>query len=76
MFERPPFWSGCRYNTETYGVEVIFNGMSTLLNFIKIYQFVQKLIVRTDRMVISLAYIFPLGRKVGLKEVYTTTRKI
>jgi len=27
-----------------YGVEVIFNGMAFLLNFIKVYQLIQKLI--------------------------------
>jgi ribosomal protein S3AE len=41
--------------------------MTSLLNVIKIYQLVQKLIGGQihRRMVISLAYIFPLGRKVG-----------
>jgi hypothetical protein len=34
-FERRPFWKGC--------VEVNFNGITSLLNFIKIYQLVQKL---------------------------------
>jgi hypothetical protein len=34
-----------------YGVEVIFNGMTSLLNFIKIFQLVQKLLggdIQTD----------------------------
>jgi hypothetical protein len=41
--------------------------MISLLKFIKIFHLVQKLIEeqQTDRMVISLAYTFPLGRKVG-----------
>jgi hypothetical protein len=43
--------------------------MSSLLNFTKIYNLVQKLTGEgdrhTDRMVTSLACIFPLGRKVG-----------
>jgi len=43
-FERPPFWNGCSYGIKNYGVEVTFNGMTSLLNFIKIYQLVQKLI--------------------------------
>jgi len=62
---RPPFWNGCSYGIKNYGVEVIFNGMTSLLNFIKIYQLVQKLIGgggqthrQTHRMVISLAYIW------------------
>jgi hypothetical protein len=63
-FERPPFWYGCSYGIKKYGVEVIINGMTSLLNFIKFYHLLQKLIVGTDRqMVISLAYIFPLGKK-------------
>jgi hypothetical protein len=54
-FERPPFWNGSRYGIKEYGVEVIFNGMTSLLNFIKIYQLVQKLLGggHTDRQVIS-----------------------
>jgi hypothetical protein len=52
-----------------HGVEVTSNGMISLLNFIKIYQLVQKLMGRgesyTDRMVMSLAYVFPLGGNVG-----------
>jgi hypothetical protein len=43
-FKRPPFLNGCSYSIEHYGVEVVtFNGMTSLLNFIKIYQLVQKL---------------------------------
>jgi hypothetical protein len=44
-FEHSPFWSGWRYGIKKYGVEVTFNGISSLLNFIKIYQLVQKLLV-------------------------------
>jgi hypothetical protein len=48
------------YGIKKYGVEVTFNGMTSLLNFIKIYQFVQKLLGdthtqtdgQTDRLVI------------------------
>jgi hypothetical protein len=37
-----------------YGVEVTFNGMPSLLNFIKIYKLVQKLFGgQADRLVIS-----------------------
>jgi hypothetical protein len=66
-FERPPFWNGCSYGINNYDVEVSFNGMTPLLNSIKICQLLQKLMGdrHTDKMVMSLAYIFPLGRKVG-----------
>jgi hypothetical protein len=42
-FERLPFSNGCRYSIENYGVEVIFNGMTSLLNFIQICNLIQKL---------------------------------
>jgi hypothetical protein len=43
-FDRPPFWNGSRYSIKKYGVKVTFNGMTSLLNFIKIFQLVQKLL--------------------------------
>jgi hypothetical protein len=56
-FERPPFWNGVRNGINKYGVEVTFVGMTSLLNFIKIYQLFQKLLWgthrQTDRLVIS-----------------------
>jgi hypothetical protein len=58
------------YGIKKYGIEVIFNGMTSLLNFIKIYQLVQKLLGgtqtgrQTDRLVISFASLSFL-RKVG-----------
>jgi hypothetical protein len=69
-FERPPFWNGWRYGIKEYGVEVTFNGMTSLLNFIKIYQLVQKLLWghtdrRTDRQtgdLISLTFLFKESR--------------
>jgi hypothetical protein len=36
-FERPPFRNGWKYGIQKY-VEVTFNVMTSLLNFIKIYQ--------------------------------------
>jgi hypothetical protein len=60
-FERPPFWNGCSYSIKNYVIEVAFNGMTSLLSFIEIYQLVQELIggkTDTDRKVILLAYIF------------------
>jgi hypothetical protein len=62
---------GCSYSVKNSGVEVTFNGMISLLNGIKIYQLVQKLTGGqtdtqiTDRMVISLTYIFISGKNVG-----------
>jgi hypothetical protein len=55
-FERPPFWNGWRHGIKKYGVEVTFNGMTPLPNFIKIYQLVQKLLGgahrRKDRQIL------------------------
>jgi hypothetical protein len=34
-YDRPPFWDGCSYGIKNYGVEVTFNGMASILNFIK-----------------------------------------
>jgi hypothetical protein len=67
-FVRPPFWNSWRYGIEKYGVEVIFNRMTSLLNFIKIYQLVQKLLggdTQTDRQtgdIISLTFLFKESR--------------
>jgi hypothetical protein len=75
-FERPPFCNGWRYGIKKYGFEVTFNGMTSLLNFIKIYRLVQKLLGgptnrRTDRQtgdLTSLTFLFKeirLTRKTG-----------
>jgi hypothetical protein len=69
-FERPPFWNGWRYGIKKYGVEVTFNGMTSLLNFIKIYQLVQKLLGGTDRQtgdLTSLTFVFKESR---LKKIF------
>jgi hypothetical protein len=60
------------YGIKMYGIEVTFNGMTPLLNFIKIYQLVQKLLGgdtqtdrRTDRQtgdLISLTFLFEESR--------------
>jgi hypothetical protein len=59
-FERPPFWNGSIYSIKIMA-SVTFNAMTCQLNFINIYQLVQKLMGEetrhTDRMVIALAYI-------------------
>jgi hypothetical protein len=64
-FERASFWNVCSYGIRNYDIEVP--------NSVKMYDFVQKLMGRadrrTDRMVISLAYMFPIGRKVGSKSL-------
>jgi hypothetical protein len=36
------FWNGCRYDIKNYVVEVIFNGMTSLLHFIKYLPVVSK----------------------------------
>jgi hypothetical protein len=38
------FFNGGSYGTKIYGIEVTFNGMTSLLSFIKIYYLMQKLI--------------------------------
>jgi hypothetical protein len=64
-FERPPFWYAWRYGINKYGVEVTFNGITSVLNFIKIYQLVQKLLGGTLRQtgdLISLTSLFKESR--------------
>jgi hypothetical protein len=65
-FVRLPFWNGWRYGINKYGVKVTFNGMTSLLNFIKIYQLVQKLlgghIDRQSGDLISLTFLFRENR--------------
>jgi hypothetical protein len=65
-FERPPFWNGCSYGIKHYGIEVTFNGM-TSLNFIQFYHLVQNFMGggHTDGVVISSAYFFPLEGEAG-----------
>jgi hypothetical protein len=43
MFELPTFWNGSSYGIKNYGVKVTFNGMTSLLKFVKICQLVQEL---------------------------------
>jgi hypothetical protein len=64
-FERPPFCNGWRYGIKKYGVEVIFNGMTSLPNFIKIYQLVQTLLGGTHRQdgdLVSLTFLIKENR--------------
>jgi hypothetical protein len=82
-FERPPFCNGWRYGVKRYGIEVTFNGMTSLLNFINIYHLVQKLLEedtqtdgRTDRQtgdLISLTFLFEESRL--RNEVYVNHTK-
>jgi hypothetical protein len=48
-FESPPFWNGWSYGIKKHGIEVTFNGVTSLLNFMKIYELVQTLLGGTDR---------------------------
>jgi hypothetical protein len=41
-------WNGSSYGIKNDDIKVTFNAMTTLLNFIKLYQLVQKLIGGTD----------------------------
>jgi hypothetical protein len=45
MFKRPPFWNGSSYEIKKCGIQVIFNGISCLPNFMKIYRSAQKCLV-------------------------------
>jgi hypothetical protein len=49
IFKSPPFLNAWRYGIKMYGVEVAFNDITFVLNFIKIYQLVKKLLGGTDR---------------------------
>jgi hypothetical protein len=40
-----PFWNIWSYRIKEYGIAIKFNDMISLLNFMKIYQLVQKLLV-------------------------------
>jgi hypothetical protein len=68
MFRSPPFWNCGSYMIKNFGIEVTFNGITSVLNFIKIFQLVQRLMEggggQTHRMVISFTYISLLERKV------------
>jgi hypothetical protein len=66
--EHPPFLNGSIYRIKNYGVEVTFNGITSVLNFIQIYQLAQKLIGerethRQDDDLLSLHFSF--GKEVG-----------
>jgi hypothetical protein len=68
-FELQPFWNSYSYGVRSDGLEVTFNGMKSVVNLIKTYELFQKLVAGggtyADRIVISFAYIFRLGKKVG-----------
>jgi hypothetical protein len=76
-FERPPFWNGWRYGIRKYSVEVTFNDMTSLLNFTKIYQLVQKLLGgghrQTDRQTGDLISLTFLCKESRLKNVNLVT---
>jgi hypothetical protein len=66
-----------------YSFEVTFNGMTSLLNFIKIYQLVQKLLggdtqtdIRTDRQtgdLINLTFLFKESR-LAMAEIHSSVQ--
>jgi hypothetical protein len=56
MFERHPLWKPRRYGIEKYGIYITFNGIASLLNFMKIGLEVisgDRRTDQTDRIVIS-----------------------
>jgi hypothetical protein len=59
--------NGSSYGTKNYNSDATFSGLTSLLNFIKINQLVEKLIGRQihrqEGDLINL--LLPLGRKVG-----------
>jgi hypothetical protein len=66
VLEPPPFWNACSYSVKNYGVEITFYGVTSLLNFIKSTNWIRSWKdTQTHVMAISLAYSFPLWRKVG-----------
>jgi hypothetical protein len=69
-FECPPFWNGGSYGIKKYGVEVTFNGMTSPLNFIKTYQFIQKLIWgKTHRQDGDIINLFSSKKENNLKNI-------
>jgi hypothetical protein len=63
-FEHPPFWNCLSYEIKNYCVEVFLNDITSLLNFMKLYQLVQTLLVGTQRQhgdLISLTFLL-LGK--------------
>jgi hypothetical protein len=56
--ECPPFWNCWSYKIKSYDFMVTFNAMTSFLNFIKVCQFVQNLLVwdtKTDSKLVSWA---------------------
>jgi hypothetical protein len=74
-FERPPFRNGWSYGIKIYGVEVTFNDMTFLLNFVRIYQFIQKLMVgelhREDGDLISVHFYFSKESRLKINVLFT-----
>jgi hypothetical protein len=54
-FDRPIF-ERLKLGIQKYRLEVIFNGIATLHNFIKVYRFVQKLIGGNDKQIVWLPH--------------------
>jgi len=48
--ESPPFWNGWSCEIKDDGVKATFNGMASLLNFVKMYQLVENILVWDKQM--------------------------
>jgi hypothetical protein len=78
-FERPPLWNGCSYEIKNYGIEVTFSGMTSILNFIKICQFISKCIghiqregeIRQEVDFISLTFFLYEGQQANKADDFT-----
>jgi hypothetical protein len=65
-FERSSFWNDWNYIIKNYDVKATFNGFTSLLNLMKIYQLVQNLLMGdTDRHhdIISLIFAYKKSRQ-------------
>jgi hypothetical protein len=80
MFESPSCWNYYSHGIKNYGVEVTFNDMTSLLNFIKICQLVKKLIggyidaQRQDGYLISLYFSFKSESKLKMRDLLNLSK--
>jgi hypothetical protein len=68
------YWNRRSYGIKNYGVEVIFSGMNSVLNLVKVYRLVQTLLGgetnRQEGDLVSLEFSFRKGS--GLKILDTS----
>jgi hypothetical protein len=74
-FERPPYWYDCSYGIRNHGIEITYNGMTSLLSFIKRYQLVQKM-MGVDTDLISLHFSFRKESRLKMNWVPYTHKPI